>query len=266
MAWRTFAEITSSQATVITEDSGDQVYCIPFSWLDDNFTYLKDRIYTGSGSPVDSVSPEQDKAWYFDTSDNSVWFWDGSSWTKINANDADTVDGKHASDFLPVSTDSAISASISGNQWLSVATSGIVSLPKQSACVAYLSANQSITADTWAKVALDTVEIDIQNEFDSTNHRVTVSEAGKYICTGIVCFAPPGAAGDFLLTSLWINGSEKATAYTQAVESQKHTLVISKIFELSAGDYIELYVKDINSDATLLGTNYATFLHVAKIA
>jgi len=180
--------------------------------------------------------------------------------------DADLLDGKHASDFVPVSSDSDISISISGTQVLNISSAGILTLPKQNICVVRLGTNQSITAGTWTKVALDTVEIDTQNEFDSTNNRVTVSDSGKYLCIGVARFAPAGAAGDALIISLKVNGVERATTVLQAAEAQAHTLVISKIFNLSAGDYIELYVQDANSDTTLEGASYATFLSVAKIA
>lgn len=45
---------------------------------------------------------------------------------------------------------------------------GILDLPKQSACHAYLSANQIIPDQTWVKLLLDTEAFDIQGEFDSS--------------------------------------------------------------------------------------------------
>jgi len=468
MAWRTFANITSSQATVITEASGDQVYCIPFSWLDENFTYLKDRIYTGSGSPVGVVSPEQDKAWYFDTTNKELWYWDGSNWSKVivtyldnltvnnltissqgtlnvtptaisdltaivnkeyvdrvvssygvlyymyDETDTDTgyklcklepsssaeayvektglvnddyIDGwispsdstpdrllkgvynwnitlektdgtqtlrvywklferksdnteveiatsslsneitsketfivplqldddyilsegsrivgkiyasvsgggsspsiriyyqgdtssrweipvsvSYTSNCIPLDTSSPISASISGNQWLSVVTSGIVSLPKQSFCFMYQNTQQTISSATDTKVVLDAIDVDIQNEGDTTNHRITVSETGIYLIIGSIgWYASDVIADETFITKIYKNGSVVLIHSLHTAKNNNgfvNTATI--ILSLSAGDYIELYAKqNSGTDVRTNKSKSQTYLCVAKIA
>lgn len=179
--------------------------------------------------------------------------------------DADLLDGKHASDFVPVSSDSDISISISGTQVFNISTAGILTFPKQSCCVAYLSADQSISANTWTKVALNTVEIDTQNEFDSTNNRVTVSESGKYLVVAEVRHVPE-TENNLVATSIFVNGAEKATEILRLPSTIGQNISVTKIFNLQAGDYVEMFVKNFSADETVVSAFRATFLCVAKIA
>jgi len=61
----------------------------PVTILDDNFTFLKDRLIVGSGAPT--TTPEQDIAFYLDTSTNpwTLYVWDkvSASWEKTQVND-----------------------------------------------------------------------------------------------------------------------------------------------------------------------------------
>jgi len=245
---------------------------VDLSNVDDNTILTKLKNVDGSGSGLDSDTVDGHHADISPTpltipvADSSGYINDWINQGEGSGLDSDTVDGKHASDFVPVSSDSDISISISGTQVFNLSSAGILTFPKQSCCVVYLSDDQSISANTWTKVALNAVKIDVQNEFDSTNHRVTVNEAGKYFCIGTVRFAPPGAAGDELIAALYVNGTQKATTVLQAPEAQRCNLIVFEILSLSAGDYIELYARDVNSNTTIRGLFNATFLCVAKIA
>ena len=244
---------------------------VDLSNVDDNTILTKLKNVDGSGSGLDSDTVD---GFHADISpapltipvaDSSGYI---NDWINQGAGsdlDADTVDGKHASDFVPVSSDSDISISISGTQVFNINTEGISSLPKQSCCVVYLSADQSISVNAWTKVALDTVEIDTQNEFDSTNNRITVSEAGKYLIVSKVKFKP-GASNDHILNSIYKNGAEFFTTISEAAGTKAQDLVAAKVVSLNASDYIELYVKDIDNAATILSGKVATYLSVIKIA
>jgi len=212
---------------------------IDLSNVDDNTILTKLKNVDGSGSGLDSDTVDGYHADISPTpltipvADSSGYINDWINQGEGSGLDADTVDGKHASDFVPVSSDSDINISISGTQVFNISTTGILTFPKQSCCVVYLSADQSISADTWTKVALDTVEIDTQNEFDSTNNRITVTEAGKYLITGKIKILA-GATGDFLINSIRINGITKFSTVFQAVEADVHGLIVSKILNLNA--------------------------------
>jgi len=179
--------------------------------------------------------------------------------------DADTVDSKHASDFVPVSSDSDISISILGTQVLNINTAGILTLPKQSACYAYLSSNQSISAGVTTKVNLDTTLFDTQNEFDATNHRITVSENGKYLIIGSADIGV-GTTGDVLSIIIRVNGGIRGYNKISAASVIAHILNIAICLNLLAGDYIELCVINYDNDVTLYSGTYLTFLSVIKIA
>lgn len=87
--------------------------------------------------------------------------------------------------YLKLATSDAINAYISGNKWLSVATSGIVGLPKQSYVEAYMyngGSHYSVSATAWTKVPFDTIVTDVQGDFNTTNNRFTAPEDGKYLC------------------------------------------------------------------------------------
>ena len=244
---------------------------VDLSNVDDNTILTKLKNVDGSGSGLDSDTVD---GFHADISpapltipvaDSSGYINDWINQGAGSGLDADTVDGKHASDFVPVSSDSDISISISGTQVFNISTAGILTFPKQSCCVVYLSTAQSITAATMTTVALDSVILDTQNEFDSTNHRITVSESGKYLIVGHAMFSV-AAANDILYLCLCVNGEEKTVDRITTTTDHPHTLLGAKILELQAGDYVELKAENYKNDDTLVAGKTCTYLCVAKIA
>ena len=182
--------------------------------------------------------------------------------------DADLLDGKHASDFLPVSTDSAISAFISGNQWLSVATSGIVSLPKQSFVHVYMNnggADFSVSAYTWTKVPFDTKIGDVQNEFDTTNHRFTASQDGVYFISVVINVKNVVDLKGYRLTIYKNGNSWTWWRLYRASGGATQSLVFPIAVKLSEGDYIEAFIYGESDFSILYGLGNA-LMFVAKIA
>ena len=204
---------------------------------------------------------------YFTTDTKELFYDNGSSWVRVVSGETGIYDADLDTylDVEPSSDADKIVGYTAGTQILNISSAGILTFPKQSCCVVYLSADQSITANTWTKVALDTVEIDTQNEFDSANNRITVNEAGKYLVIATARHSP-GATGDEITTSIYVNGIEKASSIFQAYEAELYEFTIAKIFELQAGDYVELYVKNLNSSETIVGGHLSTYMCVAKIA
>jgi len=181
----------------------------------------------------------------------------------------DAATKSYADGKLPLDTSSAIDAYMSGNKWLSVATSGIVGLPEQSACRMHQVTQQTVPTNTDTKVILDGKLLDIQNEGDTTNYRITVTEDGIYSIYGQIRWdGADVVAGSRYVTHIFVNGALKAQAGTVAASSG--LIVESAMFDLvqlSAGDYVELYCwHNTGADAKIRPSPYGTILFVAKIA
>ena len=121
---------------------------------------------------------------------------------------------------------------------------------------ARVGSNQSLSDNTDTKVNFDTEDFDTDSAYDTTNKRFTVptGEGGKYFFY---------ARGRFLQNNMSqyviafrVNGSEvaKRYIYSGGVSTyiyngiQYRSYDISAIETLSAGDYIEVYVKGDNVD------------------
>jgi hypothetical protein len=121
---------------------------------------------------------------------------------------------------------------------------------------ARIGSNQSLSDNTDTKVNFDTEDFDTDSAYDTTNKRFTVptGEGGKYFFY---------ARGRFLQNNMSqyviafrVNGSEvaKRYIYSGGVSTyiyngiQYRSYDISAIETLSAGDYIEVYVKGDNVD------------------
>jgi len=152
--------------------------------------------------------------------------------------------------FLPLDATRDIDAYMSGNKWLSVATSGIVGLPKQSACGGYLyngGTNFSVPATTWTKIPFDLEEFDIQGEFDPTTNRITVTEDGTYIWFFYPRWIP--AVDQQLLALRTYKNGVGITPITQIFTSGTDSITQYHIntATLTAGDYLEFYCYTSNA-------------------
>jgi len=129
---------------------------------------------------------------------------------------------------------------------------GIITLPNQSGYSGEKSAAQTITTGTHTKVLLNTEFYDNQNEFDNaTNYRFTAVKAGKYACFGKVAWATP-ADGTRYDVKFRINNTDKYRALANANTTGQYMISIGTIFDLSASDYVELFVyHTVGSDDTI---------------
>jgi len=173
----------------------------------------------------------------------------------------------HNPDMLPLSTLSAIDAYMSGNKWLSVATSGIVGLPRQSGCMVYLSTNQSISSGSITKVNFDAVVFDIQNEFDeTTNYRFTATEEGQYLIMAKYTYRDVVDGTEYFI-KIYKNSSEVYNEPFVAGPFNYINPILATVIELAAGDYIEFYAyQDSGSTATLMAGQKVTWASIVKIA
>jgi len=162
----------------------------------------------------------------------------------------------HNPDMLPLDTSSAIDAYMSGNKWLSVATSGIVGLPKQSACAVKLGSNVSVSHDTDVLVPFNSILIDTQSEWDSSNHRFTASEDGIYLVSAELAFVENAEA--YIQVDIRKNGAKLHVARFRnwAIQVWRAFVITTWLVSLDAGDYIDFITYQYNyTDGTALTIN-----------
>jgi hypothetical protein len=138
------------------------------------------------------------------------------------------------------------------------------------------SSTQSISNGGFVKVTLDTENWDTDSAFDNaTNYRFTVptDEGGKYLFNYGAYLVSMTTNGYFQL-QLYKNGSQlresAQRAYMSSTTSASMSIVGSITTSLAAGDYIEFYVIQDNSDGgggsrTLSDANYKPFLTGFKL-
>jgi hypothetical protein len=115
------------------------------------------------------------------------------------------------------------------------------------AFAAKMSASQSISNDTSTKIAYNAEVYDTDSAYDhSSNYRFTVPSGkdGKYFIGASI---RSGSITDQkkITMNLFVNGSEVQEHYAQVASSsggEQYTIGVFKTFDLSAGDYIEVFV------------------------
>lgn len=145
---------------------------------------------------------------------------------------------------------------------------GILTLVKQSAARAYLSANQSILNATWTKINFDAEAFDIQNEFDiAANHRFTAKTVGIYLVVGVALIYQL-ADGTGVFTAIYKNGSPVAEGRVWVSKANESASgMILGLFSLAANDYLELWVYHTHgSSRDAYGQERYTSLSVCKVA
>jgi len=109
-----------------------------------------------------------------------------------------------------------------------------------------LSSNQSISNGTWTKVTLDTEDYDTDSAFASNKFTVPSGKAGKYCFHYNIGTAAALDDTERVVGALYKNGSKVSEYSTNSNNSPGNNFdnfVNNTItLDLSAGDYIELYV------------------------
>ena len=109
---------------------------------------------------------------------------------------------------------------------------------------ASLSSNQTTPENVYTKIQFATENWDTDSAYDTSNYRFTVpsGEAGKYLIT---VYMRTDGAGSFNIQYpivVYINGSAVDYHSTAFGGSRaRHGEVFTKVFNLSVGDYIEIY-------------------------
>lgn len=114
-------------------------------------------------------------------------------------------------------------------------------LPAIHACRMRRASAQSIPSATNTKVQFDAEDYDAGSIGDiATNHRITISAAGKYLCHGAW-----QSGGSPTVHQCWLykNGAAIANSvFTDATAGSTFSNEVTAVLDLAASDYIEFYV------------------------
>ena len=108
------------------------------------------------------------------------------------------------------------------------------------------STTQSIADDTYTKIQFNTEVYDTASAYDnSSNYRFTVpsGQAGKYFIYSAVRMASSSAT---LTLNLRLYGSNAGFSSTKAVSGELHTILLTYSKDLSAGDYLEVFMRQLS--------------------
>jgi len=144
---------------------------------------------------------------------------------------------------------------------------GIIDMPNQSACRVYgPTADLALPSAVITLIDFENVYYDIQNEFDeTTNHRFTVTKAGRYLVHGqIMAYDYTGTVD--CSTYIYVN-AVNLTHVRLTIEGAVYNMVgATGIFNLSANDYIDFRAALEGDDGKLLNSAAYCNLNIAKIA
>ena len=238
-----------------------------FLWCDVSENILQVLSCVKFGTKADRPAAGKKGRLYFTTDTKELFYDNGSAWVRVVSGEVGLYDADRDTyiNVEPSSDADKIVGYTAGTQVLNISSAGILTFPKQSACSVYLSTSQSISAGTETKVQLDTVIFDIQGEYDTTNYRFTATEDGIYVVTGQVALDVI-AAGDKIRAYIKVNGATRNKIALTASDASLHSLIVAHIFQLSAGDYVELYAANMDSNDTILAGIDTTKMSIIKVA
>ena len=150
-------------------------------------------------------------------------------------------------------------------------SSGIFSLVKQSAVKLRKTTVQTISNLTETKIQFNVVDVDVQNEWNTTNYRFTCTKTGYYlICASIVYINSSWSSGDFANLSVYKNGVAHLKLDREQVDydiTRYLKLRGAAIIYLNAGDYIEIYtIHDRGADTDIYASSTENYCTIGKIA
>ena len=181
------------------------------------------------------------------------------------AEDSDKLDGQHGSYYLPASGGNSTYAGDAdkldgqhGSYYSSAVGFG-------SGCYAYRATNQSVTYDA-TLVELDTELYDVANEFNTSTHLFTATNAGYYVVSQGINFV--GVSLKYVESYCYQNTAARGFAYCQAHCSSASGIMAngSACVYLSAGETVGMYViQNLANPRNLIGALY-TFMSIYRIA
>ena len=113
--------------------------------------------------------------------------------------------------------------------------------------------DQTISSGTSTKVEFNTEEFDSDSAFASDRFTVPSGQAGKYFFY-TVCHFTGASDQNYHIVEFFKNGSVAARSLNRFAGTNSLSESLSLIFDLSVGDYMEVYVKqNSGSSKTLRG-------------
>jgi len=179
---------------------------------------------------------------------------------KITDADSDTF-----LDVEETSDKDEIVGKVAGVEALRIYSSGISDLPKQSRCRVYMSTNQDISSGSTVIINFDSKDYDVQNEFDTTNHRFTATKAGYYLIAATIQWYNAIAAGSTLTHRIYKNGAEVQITQVPP-DGVSPGMSLLTILYLSAGDYVDIRIaQSTGNTKALYGGASKTTLSIEKV-
>jgi len=129
-----------------------------------------------------------------------------------------------------------------------------------------LSTNQTLSADTATTIAFDAVVTDEPSAFNTSTNTYVVPENGKYHVESAVRLVGSGSAGDDIILSIRINGTEDTTIRFDRGEDFQTTRAISQVVNVSAGDEVDVQITNLDSGDEISASAERDRLTVTKVA
>jgi len=135
-----------------------------------------------------------------------------------------------------------------------------------SQCKAYASESVDTIVNTDVKVPIDTIEFDVNSEFDTVNKKWICKDAGKYLVTASISLGAM-ELGNRMMASIFVNGVLGSGQVGTPICASNWTARMNAIcvFNLVANDYVELFVFCNIVDRVVSTSVAATWLSVVRV-
>ncbi|MEK4849744.1 hypothetical protein NST04_07735 [Paenibacillus sp. FSL H7-0756] len=122
--------------------------------------------------------------------------------------------------------------------------------------------NQILTANTWTKAQYPSENLDHLNEYDTSMSRFVAKQRGVYQINASAVLLTGGSVGEM---NLYANGSMyRRMEYCFIPSGFSYALKGSACIELSAGDYLEIYVR--SSTENSLSTGWDGCFEITRVS
>jgi len=130
---------------------------------------------------------------------------------------------------------------------------------------AFLSSNQSISADTDTIVEFDTVVDDDRGEWDTSTHEFTAAQDGDYSIVAQVEWTK-GSSGDEARLQIAKNGSRIRRGKRRTAQTTDQVRTVALKVSLSAGDTVKFIFENASSSCTLSGFSDRSYVDIIQVA